>query len=498
MNNSVAGPQASSRKRRRLLVLASSASDLVEMTDLAKMLAGTGHQVVFCYVSEAGLSAVSDDVWARIQSMGGFDGRLQAQTLDLTDPSSRQSACAKRSKRERPGLLKRAMSGLMGTIRNHPGFLSLLSVVVCLHRYHRNLKRFRVELRRISCDAILLPEDVVGAVWPVVIKAAHEIDLPSLVFPYTLANQQEAVQSLKDEPYYQTRNNRLITWLAPAWRWRRNGLDLVRLPLGHALAHEWLRISPPDPWMMNSGYANIICVDSQASRDYFLHSGIPQSKLVVTGSISQDLLFAEYEEKEQRLAALRRELGLEGTKPLLLISGCPNQLEGKVPFCQFATMEEIAAHLGRAVSELSSDYHLVVRPHPNYMGFGELLKPWGVVTATIPTSRLVPLSDLFIAFASATIRWAIACAVPTINYDVFHYSYGEFSGASGVRTVSDADEFLVALGGMVQDGEDYTAAKARIIADATHWSMMDGRCAERIDSAIDAACSSGHVLRTSQ
>jgi hypothetical protein len=486
-------------KRRRLLVLAASSSDLVEMRDLAKVLAKSGHSVYLKYVCENGTNAVGSDARNVIQFLDRFEGRLQGGAIELSKSFSKQELSNNRdglSTNVKP--LKIFFSNLLGWIRNQQGLRSFLTIPICLFRYVRNLNVFRNEFRQHSYDAILMPEDVVGMIWPIVIKAAHEANIPSLVFPYTLANQQEALQSLRDEPHYQTRNNRLLTWLAPNWRFKKDGLDLMRLPIGHVLAHQLLRVSPPDPWLMNSGYANAICVDSHASCDYFLRSGIPSGKLVVTGSVSQDVLFAEYQHKEERLDVLRRELRLEGNKPLLLISGCPNQLEGKVPFCEFASMGEIAAHLGAALSDLREVYHLVVRPHPNFMGFGELLKPWGVVETTMPTSRLVPLADLFIAFASATIRWAVACAVPTINYDIFHYGYGDFSGASGVQTVTGSEVFVTVLSGMRPDGEAYAAAKVRITADAARWSMTDGRCAERIEAAIDAACSNVRVQRTSR
>jgi hypothetical protein len=106
----------------------------------------------------------------------------------------------------------------------------------------------------------------------------------------------------------------------------------------------------------------------------------------------------------------------------------------------------------------------------------------------VPTSRLVPLADLFVAFASATIRWSVACAVPTINYDVFNYCYGDFADAKGVVTVTGAAEFVRAVRGMEPGSESYRATKALIDADAAQWSMTDGRCAERIEDAIVTAC----------
>ncbi len=34
---------------------------------------------------------------------------------------------------------------------------------------------------------------------------------------------------------------------------------------------------------------------------------------------------------------------------------------------------------------------------------------------------LVPLCSLYVASVSATIRWAIACGKPVVNYDVYRF-----------------------------------------------------------------------------
>lgn len=363
--------------------------------------------------------------------------------------------------------------------------------------YHRNLKTFRAELRAGKFDAILIPEDIVGSVWPLVIKAGHENNIPTLVFPYTLANQKEAVQSLKSEPPFQRENNRLAVRLFSRWRWHADGIDLVRLPSGHIFAHELFGITPPAPWLMNSGYANAICVDSPASFEYFANSGVPKSKLLVTGSVSQDHLYAQKAIKEQALTTLREALGLAGNKPLLLISGCPNQLAGIVPHCEFATIEEVAQHVGQALEPLREAYHIVVRPHPNYLQFAELMQPFGVTSSLMPTSRLVPLADLFVGFASATIRWAIACAVPTVNYDIFNYRYNDFGNAHGVITLTNPDAFISTLAALSPTGEMLGQLRAKIERDSKFWSYMDGGCVERIQAAIDTECSKSRVMRTS-
>ena len=57
------------------------------------------------------------------------------------------------------------------------------------------------------------------------------------------------------------------------------------------------------------------------------------------------------------------------------------------------------------------------------------------------TSELVPLCDLYVASVSSTIRWAIACGKPVINYDVYRYRYTDFLNLEGVLVIEEQNEF---------------------------------------------------------
>jgi hypothetical protein len=353
--------------------------------------------------------------------------------------------------------------------------------------YNRYWQFFANSIRRRSFQAILLPEDIVGNIWPVAIGAGHRRGIPSLVLPYTLANREEAVQSLKSEEPYQTRNNELASQLFPKWRYQADGIDIVRLPSPHILAHEELRIAPPDPWMMNSGYADRILVDSNASLQYFLDGGIPREQMEIVGSVSQDRMFHLRQRREENRRQIQAELGLASDKPLLLISGCPNQLSAVVPFCEFKTMTEVARFVGDSVAPLAPQYNLVVRPHPNFAEFGDMLERFGVRSTLRPTASLVPLADLFIAFASATIRWAIACGVPTLNYDVFHYGYGDFAAARGVTSLQGSREFASTVRAMTPGSPAHADLMEKARHDSAHWSVLDGGSLVRIEDEIHQA-----------
>ncbi len=532
--------EAAATPRKVLLVVASSPSDLTELESTARALAQRGHDITLAYFYSGGSRQVHISSLEKLRLLDGAEAGLRTVAVDVDESAKiKQAAIGKVappapavqpadrdvswSDRTRVWLLAlrrgvsydnqmarlRAWMLKNGSLAWYHAYLSVVrrarhrvsrfmmfrlsmpySVIATLQLlriYQSYGDMFDTLLAQRSYDAIVVPEDVVGPFWPMLIKTGLQRGVPTVILPYTLANREEAFKSLRGIPDFQTRYTRLAARLFPSWRMRQDGYDIVRMPAGHVFVHEWLRISPPDPWMMNSGSAKVICVDSPATLDYFKRAGIPAKKLTVTGSVGQDTLARGLRDKESGLQALRQELGLAGRKPLLLVSGCPNQLAGDVPRCEFKTMREVAGHLGEALQALSADYHLVVRPHPNYLEFGDFLRGHGVAVSLQPTAQLVPLCDVFIAFASATIRWAAACGVPTINYDIFNYGYSDFAANKGVMTVSEPGDFQALVAGMKPQGEAYRLARSTSQADAAYWSVMDGRGLERIEEAIDRA-----------
>lgn len=505
-------------------------SDLVEIADTARALAGAGHRVTLLYLyagteieahretlqlltqmsagAVPGLTAIALDMLAIHR--GAFDAaqpiaqvidQVTSGAIDIGVPPSLPVA---------PGLTAKVVRRLRdprGTaevlISLVPAFLRLARHIplglwthaVALARrsqdatlvYRRFGSFFARAIEQWAITAVVVPEDIVGPVWPVLVAAAHSRGVPVIVCPYTLANQQEAVQSLKSEPAFQASANPIAIHLHPEWRFKDGDVDLVRLPSEHILAHHELGITPPDPWMMNSGYADRILVDSAASFDYFRAAGIPADRMRVAGSVSLDRMHRLRLDRDSQLETLRAQLGLAGAKPLLLISGCPDQLSAKVPFCEFANMDEVARYVGESVAELSGHYHLVVRPHPNFTAFAERLAPFGIVQSLAPTASLVPLADLFIAFASATIRWSMACGIPAVNYDVFHYGYGDFITARGVATVDGSGEFRAFVRSLTPGSPNVTALAERARADSARWGVMDGKGLERIEAEILSA-----------
>ena len=302
------------------------------------------------------------------------------------------------------------------------------------------IEQLRILFRDTTFDAVILPEEVVGMVWECLVKTSNEFAIPVFVCPYTIANQQEPFESLRDREEFQTRNNWLVAHVFPRWRMKQEDRDLVRLPEPDILAHERHKLTPRDPWLMNSGFIQALCVESTANRDYFVNSGIPSEQIHVTGSAALDEMYRIRQHRHAITTELSQEMGYENERPLLLISGCPNQLTN-CPYCEHSSMEHIADFLSTTLAPLMATYCCIVRPHPANLEFGDMLAQHGVHASALPTAKLIAVSDLFIAFASSTIRWAVCCGIPTVNYDVFHFDYREYQDTVGVFNVQTKRAF---------------------------------------------------------
>src|SRR5262249_39475304 len=149
--------------------------------------------------------------------------------------------------------------------------------------------------------------------------------------------------------------------------------------------------SPPDPWMMNSGFANAIAIENEAMLEYYVKAGLPRSKMHISGAIYDDYLARYKLNKTEQLAVLRSELGIEGNKPLLLIGGCPDQSTSCPAGFEFSDMEDFVNWLSTALKLLAQKYEVIVRPHPNYARMAEIMAARGIRATMIDTARLVAL-----------------------------------------------------------------------------------------------------------
>lgn len=341
-----------------------------------------------------------------------------------------------------------------------------------------------------KCDVVILPDNVVGPIWPLITKVCRKLDISILIFPFTVCNQEEPRQNLRNYAEFQTKNNFFMGRYFKKWRFKTDEIDILRLPFPHILMHYLFRVVPKDPWHYLSGEVDVIAVDSSFTRDYFLSSGIDKATMKVLGSQIQDRIWRLKKEKVSRKQKFIKENNLDPSKPIFLISGCPNQFGSTTVKCEFDSMKSLTISLSNSLENLYKKFNVIIRPHPNYLAFSEYFDPNFFTVSETPTYELIPLSDCYLAFASATIRWALFAKVPVINYDVFGYEFSEYQNQIGVEHVKSAKELKSVIETIVEH-DAYLDEKVEMLTGSDSiWGIEGGKNLKRISKTIQSCVNS--------
>lgn len=349
------------------------------------------------------------------------------------------------------------------------------------------LRRSRALMDRFRPDLVVLSEQNVEGMSSAVVRAAHETAAVVAILPNTLATASEPAQTYASNPAHAVRglSNRLIARLYPRWVHEHEGRRLLRLPAAGVLATQWLGLAPPLPWQINSGDADAILIESAAVWRYFARAGLPPDRLRLTGTPSADRLARGMAEARGRRAQLCERLGIDPLLPLVLTALPPNQLDVRAQTCDFGSYTDLLRDWIDTLAAAGA-CNLVLSLHPRSRI--DSVRPFegpAVRIATEPVIDLIPSCDLFAASVSATIRWAIACGKPVLNFDVYRYRYDDYSSVEGVVTVESREAFAREAQRMLSEPAHLASLARKQEAAAPDWGRLDGGAAGRILALFD-------------
>lgn len=351
--------------------------------------------------------------------------------------------------------------------------------------YHQLQTKVRRFLQEQQIDLLILSEENVGYATQIWTQTAHASNVPVVVVPYTMADATEPAGAVKHIWLYQYSRwpNQFVGRMYPHWVYEHEGRKLLRLPAGRVLAMQGMHAAPPQPWIMNSGAADAIAVESERMRWHYRRLGLSAEQLVETGALYDDVLADSLLYADERREALYRKLDVPAGRPMLLCALPPNpypdQLGG------FASYEDLLRFWVATLTG-SSGWNLVLRLHPRMSReqYAFLEEVGGRITDA-DTAHLVPLCSLYVASVSATIRWAIACGKPVVNYDVYRFEYKDYECVPGVFTVSDQQAFVDIIQTLTGDPARLAEAAAAQEAVRETWGRLDGGAAGRLLALVD-------------
>ncbi|MBU0596337.1 hypothetical protein KJ567_06610 [Candidatus Bipolaricaulota bacterium] len=385
-----------------------------------------------------------------------------------------------------------------------------------LRRFVGSWLRFAGQRR--TASALLRREGVAGLVvggdrhvgWETAfIREANRQRIPSLVVPIAWSDADANVR-FRAEPgrvaRYRTSglSGLIVRLLFPRWI-RRDGAERVLFqPFSIALAAWFHGMMPRRPWSIAGGRATRAAVESEMARTVRLAEGVEESKLVVTGKSSDDLVHRIMFSDRPRADCRSPEDG-----PLLLLA-VPQLAEHRIlPWKEhWEEMEFLFGALRRAWrGPILASLH----PKSNPEKYRALAAEHGIALAEERIQRILPSCDVFVATYSSTVVQAIALAKPSVVVDFYGLDYTFYDQAPGVVVIRDRARLESELTRIQSDGgyRDQLAEAQR--TSGADWCVLDGRCTERIVSLLEqlitarGACASartkagrrltGHVRR---
>ncbi len=341
--------------------------------------------------------------------------------------------------------------------------------------------------RRESIRLLVLPEDNYFLETHYLARGARQVGARSVVVPFTVSNSLEWVQTFHGRREHSARwlPNRIFASAFPHWTYEYKGERMLMPPL-QILMNEYLELTPPNPWLINSGYTDVLAAESPFMVRYYQDAGIEAEKIALTGALSDDVLFERLAQAQPARELLYHKLGLPERRPMMLFTVPPDQLIGDGrPQCEFDSYMVLLKAV-MAVLCRSAGWNVVVALHPRLNPkYRQVIESYPAKIASDNIAQLVPLCDVFVASASATIRLAAGAGKPTINYDVYRYEYTDFLGVPGVVNVAELVSFERAVDRITRDTKYREELAAKQAAFAREQALVDGRSGERMLALFD-------------
>ncbi len=337
-------------------------------------------------------------------------------------------------------------------------------------------------------DILVLPECNHGYSHTDIVSVCRAFDTPIMVMPYTLCGKQEWLESISQDPAHEVRGilKKLLAKGFPEWVSTVHGKSYI-LPFQWIVPSIYQKCNPVLAWVTNSINGLNVAVDNKLTQKFYQNEGLDTNRWRIVGSLAEDMIYENLQNKSVLRELLSTKFGLSPDMPVIAIALPPNQFTRHAAnVLEYTSYEDLLRFLIETVEkQAGNDYAVVINAHPRITQKDiSMIKRLGGYFINAPIETLIPVASLFVAVASATIRWAIAAGVPTINLDAYNYKYRDYDDVDGVVTVATRKEFTVAIQSYVSDKSYRDDLSIKAEESSRKYFLLDGCSEKRITSAI--------------
>lgn len=344
-------------------------------------------------------------------------------------------------------------------------------------------------LEREHIDVIFLGADMAHLDSSMLIKMAKKRGIPVLVITWIFAGGEDPVRTYARSSQYESLEvkgaiNSMAAYLFPKYSYEYEGRYWLRLKPSWIVLIEMLGTGMFRPWVFNGGNADIVLMESDFMKAFYLAHGLDENQLAMIGAPNQDLLFSIRNDGTNKKSILYDKYKFNSALPLVvagLIPDCFSLIDkAKLEFDSYENFEQF--WFGN-IAKLAAKFNILIVCHPDLDVDSRIHieKKYGIRLQSFSESTIevLPLADLYVTSVSSTMRWALSCSIPVIDYDFYDFG-NPLANISGVTQISTKSEFVEFIDHLVADGVDSAFLKPIGTEASNAMGRIDGKACERI------------------
>jgi hypothetical protein len=197
-----------------------------------------------------------------------------------------------------------------------------------------------------------------------------------------------------------------------------------------------------NPYVMGSGFSNILCLNNEYYKNLYIKNGVPEEKIRVVGDASYDNLYRNYIKQDQVKIAMIEKYGLDHKKSIVIIA-LPQLAEHNI-----LTWDEHWKEANFLLENCNKlNKNILISLHPK-MNRDSYLFLEGKYNCKILEERLADtlvIADVFIATFSSTVIWSVLCGITTLLVDFYGLNYTMYDFLTSIKKLDDKSLFLDTL-----------------------------------------------------
>ena len=345
-------------------------------------------------------------------------------------------------------------------------------------------------LHAYNVGAVICSEDGISGELSV-ITAAKSMGIPVIDIPYGNGSIYDLEFDLEQKKHDgrifcpSNRNLNLLQKHAPEWLKQGNFKNATWHQCEYILAMVSVGIKIKNAWVIHGGVSDLLCAENNVALRQYENEGIPVNKTKLTGSPYCDVMAKAIADTPAIKNCFLQPRKIEPNCTRLLISWPPSYHETYPERNEFDSFMEMS----RAVFEFYlslKNTKLTMSIHPACGSeIKALCQELGIAISDRYIISLIPQHDVFTTYFSSTIRWALACGLPVINYDAYRINLPAYNEAAAFTNAQTFDEYCHNIKKITDDNDFYEQMSKLQIANAQEWGKVDGQSIQRIFTEID-------------